>query len=234
MSRKPLAPPTLASLANVLPQYGRCPFDRTLEAARKDIGSQPDLANPEHARRLRKWLNDWLCRIGYPKSEDDVFADSLASWWGASKDKLPPQGMRLAQLTDADLKAVSCGYDDLCARPAAVSRTGRVRSVAPTAAAKLLYFVRPCAVTAWDKQISRRTGGGQDSAAFLRHLTTCRDWATRLEAEGRALGLEPQEIGPHLGRPKSSVAKLLDEWLYATITGGFGAGGPDASSSAVA
>jgi hypothetical protein len=44
-------------LASVLPDYGKFPFDPTLEAARNDIGGQPDLANPEHAKRLRIWLN---------------------------------------------------------------------------------------------------------------------------------------------------------------------------------
>jgi hypothetical protein len=39
-------------------------------------------------------------------------------------------------------------------------------------------------------------------------------------AEARQLGLAPEEIGPYLHRPASSVAKLIDEWFYATITGG--------------
>jgi hypothetical protein len=50
-------PPTLASLARILPEYGKFAFDRTLEAARNDIGCHPDLTNPEHAKRLRIWLN---------------------------------------------------------------------------------------------------------------------------------------------------------------------------------
>jgi hypothetical protein len=32
--------------------------------------------------------------------------------------------------------------------------------------------------------------------------------------------MKPSEIGPPLNRPASSVAKLMAEWLYATITGG--------------
>jgi hypothetical protein len=39
---------------------------------------------PQHlagAQRLRVWLNQWLCRIGYPTSGDDVCARSLAAWW---------------------------------------------------------------------------------------------------------------------------------------------------------
>jgi hypothetical protein len=223
MSSEPPTPPTLATLVSVLPEYGKFPFDRTLEAARNDIGGQPDLANPEHAKRLRIWLNQWLCRIGYPRTQDDVFADSLANWWRGFKDILPPQSNGLAQLTDVQLRVVGRAYGDLCVRQAAIGKTGRTRRVGPTAAAKLLYFVRPAAVTAWDNAISLRTGGGRDEAAFLRHLTTCRDWAAGLEAEGRHLGLQPGEIGPYLNQPASSVAKLIDEWLYATITGGLGA-----------
>jgi len=69
--------------------------------------------------------------------------------------------------------------------------------------------------------ISIRTGGGHNEAAFLRHLMICQGWAQNIENEGKRVGLEPSEIGPYLNRPTSSVAKLIDEWLYATITGGF-------------
>jgi hypothetical protein len=149
-----------------------------------------------------------------------VFVGSLASWWADASSLLPAGGVRLAQLTDADLRAVSNGYAELYRRPAAVSRAGTVRSFGPTATAKLLYFLRPLAITPWDQAISVRTGQGGDGAAFLRHLTTCRDWAQALEAEARAQGLQPAGIGPFLGRPGASVAKLIDEWLWATITGG--------------
>ena len=107
----------MASLGSVLPQYGEFRFDRTLEAARHDIGDEPDLANPAHAVRLRKWLNQWICRIGYPKAgEADVFAGSLASWWIDVKDMLPAEHQRLAQLADAQLQAVGHAYAELYRR----------------------------------------------------------------------------------------------------------------------
>jgi hypothetical protein len=221
MSGNPVAAPTLVLLGSVLPQYGKFRFDRTLAAARRDIGPDPDFACREHVVRLRIWLNQWTCRIGYPRpGEDDLLADSLGTWWAEYKVMLPPEDQRLAQLEDAQLRSVSSSYASLYVQPAAVSRAGKVRTVGPTAAAKLLYFVRPLAVTAWDKAISGRTGGGHDEAAFLRHLTACRSWARDVEAEAGRLGLSPEEIGPYLHRPDSSVAKLIDEWLYATITGG--------------
>jgi hypothetical protein len=101
-----------------------------------------------------------------------------------------------------------------------VNKAGRIRAVGPTAT--LLYFVRPFAVTAWDKAISLRTGGGHDEAAFLTHLMLCRRWAKDLEDEASKVRLKPSDIGPYLNRPDSSVAKLLDEWLYATVTGSLG------------
>jgi hypothetical protein len=220
----PPTQPTLASLARVLPPYGRFRLDSTLAAAREAVGDHPDLADAQHAAELLTWLNKWLCRIRTPQPGDaeNVFADSLADFWADFETKLPLVTVRLSQMSDAQLQVLGDAYANLRVRRAAVNRNGKSRSIGPTAAAKLLYFVRPEGVTAWDKAISKRTGGGRSGGAFLRHLTLCREWARSLEREGRQLGLESEEIGPHLGRPTSSVAKLLDEWLYGTITGGFG------------
>jgi hypothetical protein len=217
---EPLPSPTLASLGRIFSQYPQFTGDQAVAAAWHDLGGEPDPADPAHAARLRILLNQWTCRIGYPPpGQPDVFVGSLANWWADTNGLLPTSRLRLAQLTDAQLQAVGRGYAELYRRPAAVSRSGTIRSFGPTATAKLLYFLRPLAITAWDHAISVRTGHGGDGAAFLRHLTTCRGWARELEAEARRRRLEPAEIGPSLGRPGSSVAKLIDEWLWATITG---------------
>jgi hypothetical protein len=46
MSSEPPSPPTLAMLESVLPEYGKFSFDRTLEAARNDIGTLTNLTSP--------------------------------------------------------------------------------------------------------------------------------------------------------------------------------------------
>jgi hypothetical protein len=66
---------------------------------------------------------------------------------------------------------------------------------------------------------------GSDQQAFLRHLTLCRTWAVALEQETSQRGIGPEEIGRALGRPASSVAKLIDEWLWAAISGSFSGDG---------
>jgi hypothetical protein len=120
MSGNPVAAPTLVLMGSVLPEYGKFRFDRTLAAARRDIGPDPDFARRDHVVRLRIWLNQWICRIGYPRpGEDDLLADSLATWWTEYKVMLPPADQRLAQLEDAQLKSLSSAYAGLYALPAA-------------------------------------------------------------------------------------------------------------------
>lgn len=216
--------PSLATLRAALPEYGKFRFDVTLQAARDAIGEDADAANPLHAAHLREWLNRWICHIPYPLAgQQDMFATALGSWWMSSgQSGLPARGSTLAGLTDHELEAIAATYANLRPRPAASYRNGRTRSIGPTATAKVLYFIRPESITPWDNQIARRTGGGYTESAFLQHLTLCRRWAAAIEEEGKALGLTSAEIGPAIGRPKSSVAKLIDEWLYATVTRGFG------------
>ena len=140
----PMAAPTLTALGTALPRYGAFRFDRTLAAAREDIGDQPDLANRDNAVWLRKWLNDWTCRIGYPQAgQDDKFCESLATWQASVTNLLPESCLRLAQLEDPQIHAIGRAYGCLYLLPAAVGETGQVRRIGPTAAAKLLYFVRP-------------------------------------------------------------------------------------------
>jgi hypothetical protein len=61
---------------------------------------------------------------------DDVFANSLASWWRGFKDTLPPHGVGLAQLINVQLLAVSDAYGDLYVHQAAVGVVIAVGQVA--------------------------------------------------------------------------------------------------------
>ena len=195
-------------------------YDRTLRAARADIGGNCDPGNKAHARRLRKWLNDWGCRIGYPDDDQsDPFVNSLDTWWNGNRWRLPAQERRLSQLSDAELGAVAAAYGELRPMTASIRPKNSVRtSFGPTATSKVLYFIRPNAVTAWDEQIAGHVGCDRSAQGFLAHLVECRGWATRIVAEARDAGILERDVGPELGRPDSSVAKLIDEYLYETIT----------------
>jgi hypothetical protein len=75
----------------------------------------------------------------------------------------------------------------------------------------------------WDAAIAEARHGTRDAAAFGRHQRLGRDWARAALAES---GLGAAELPPALGRPAVSLAKVLDEYLYVTVTLA-GQSGPD-------
>jgi hypothetical protein len=187
-----------------------------VDTAWKDLraATQPalDLARAEHRVLLLRWLNAWGCRIRYPKEgEPAPFDSGVAAWWGAWEAALPEA--QLEDLTDEAIDAAAEAYAALAA--VEVSAGPVRRTLGPTAAAKALYALRPRAVMPWDAAIAARLHGNRDGAAFASHLRLGRMWARVVIAES---GLGAQELADAVGRPGIPLAKVLDEYLYVTVT----------------
>lgn len=200
--------------------------DRSLSALRAATGGAPDPAIRQHCDSLLRWLNQWGCRIRRPRpGECAVFADQLAAWWSTYGTRLPAASLH--RLDDAQIDLLAEAYADLAQRPATapvpVGHSARARRVAPTAAAKLMFVLRPATVTAWDARIAHRTVGGTSAQHFAEHLRRARRWCEGVLAEAERAGID--DIPAHVGRPTSSLAKLMDEWNYLTITRGKSAPG---------
>lgn len=210
--------PTLAGIRAVsadLAKFDVVRFDATLRAAVADMGQPCDLTDADNARRLRVWLNQWLCRIRYPREgETDHFVDSLAEWWSVFQDKLPPVKRPLSKMSNLELDALADAYSDLVVLPARL-RGGKPAAFGPTATAKVIFYERPLGVTAWDLKMSRHTDGD-----FRRHLDACRGWAKAIVTEAMAEGIVEKDIGSSMERTESSLAKLLDEFRYQKVTRG--------------
>lgn len=210
--------PSLDQLAALLRQvpYNRSDAAVTLAGA---TGTSIDLAVPAQREELRRWLNKWVCRLRYPRpGEPDLFGESIASWWKACGSGLP--GTPVVELSDQEIALLSGGYADLAARPGALRMRGGIaageRAVAPTAASKIMYVLRPESVPPWDAAIAKATAGGTTRGHFACHLASARTWARALLAEADRLGVG--DIPGHVGRPGSSLARIRDEWMYLTIT----------------
>ena len=211
--------PTLGQLGAL---FGRCSqdrADRSLAALLVRTDGLPDPSAPGHCDALLWWVNQWGCRIRLPRDgEEQAFARSLSAWWSEWHAVLPDA--EIAAVSDRDIDRLAEAYEGLARRPA----TGHVkhgastwrRSFGPTAAAKILYVLRPGTATPWDAAIARSTVGGTTSEHFRRHLVTARAWARSALDEAAAAGVA--DIPAYVGRSKSSLAKILDEWHYLTIT----------------
>lgn len=146
------------------------------------------------------------CRIAYQRdTEGDLFTPSAADWWSEWCDLLPAEG--LVSLTDDDIDVSFAALVDLSERPA-----DRRRRIAATVSGKLLFAIRPDPVTARDHAIASRPGVSHDFAA---HLRDARAMAQRWVAQAPG-----ESIRDMVGRPNSSIAKIVDETLYLRITRG--------------
>ncbi|GAA2616269.1 hypothetical protein GCM10010425_06700 [Streptomyces spororaveus] len=207
----PAAPPPAPSLAELRASAevfnGFAGVDRSWWALREETGGALDLSLAAHRTALHRWLNSWGCRIRYPREgEPDTLDAGLAAWWERHALAHAP----LARLTPREISRFAAAYEELAALP-----VGR-RSLGPTAAAKALYALRPDSVMPWDAAIAQRLHGVRDGAAFARHLVLGRSWARAALEEGG--GLDEAALCAEIGRPGVSLAKVLDEHLYVTLT----------------
>jgi hypothetical protein len=83
----------------------------------------------------------------------------------------------------------------------------------PTAAAKVLFILRPNVSPPWDEAI--RTRYGDDAAGYHRYLSGVADQLRSL-ANGAAVSVS--DLPALVGRPASSPAKLIDEYNWVVIS----------------
>jgi hypothetical protein len=209
----PHSQPRLADLSRTAVVFnGFTNVDRTWLRLIDDTSPAIDLARADHRTILLRWLNSWGCRIRYPRAgEPAPFDSGVLSWWLAWRPVLPQ--ISLAELTDTDTKGVGEAYADLAA--VVVSEGRPRRTLGPTAAAKALYALAPRAIMPWDAAIAVRLHGSRDGAAFARHQELGRMWATAVITEA---GGDENTVSELVGRPGISLAKILDEYLYVTVT----------------
>ncbi|KAA2257267.1 hypothetical protein F0L68_25250 [Solihabitans fulvus] len=207
--------PDLAALRAAVADFAKYTgADRPWEVLVAATAPGLDLAVAEHRVSMLRWLNSWGCRIRYPRQgEPDVFDVNLARWWDTWRDALPDLTTSIADLSEATIAGLGDCYAELAAMPAA--HAARPRSLGPTAAAKLLYALRPLGVMPWDEMIARHLHGARDSAAYAAHQRLGRDWARALLAEA---GTDEHGLSVLLGRPGRPLAKMLDEYCYIAFT----------------
>ncbi len=166
---------------------------------------------------LIRWLRSWGCR--HLRVEDHVRTSRALQAWARSWLDGLPQGA-LAELTAAEIDATSRAYEALAARSAAFSsRAGALVTVTfgPTAASKALYALRPAALPPWDAPMRAALGFGADGPGYARYLDLC---ASAVRGLARRAGIEPEDLPAAVGRPASTAARLIDEYLWRTLTRG--------------
>jgi hypothetical protein len=209
----------------------RAGFDDSLLTFRREIGASLDLSDMVHISSMLRWLNRWGCRQ-FKKDIHELARVSIQRWYEVNASLLPELGTGLLLLPNEAVHATAEAYKAL--RRAAASRKrlarGHVSDVTcgPTGAAKILFALRPDALPPWDSAIRKalRFDGSRNS--YLSFLCKVQRDIQDLVGEANQTGITLEQIPDFVGRPQSSLPKLVDEyhWISFTRSGSSETGDP--------
>ena len=205
-------------IARYLAEFGALVgADASSQKLARATGGQVDLAVEAHRIAAIGWLRSWGCRH-LRRADTPLTSQALRTWWDDWGAQLPGDHETLTGLGEADLALAGRAYAALRAAPAA-HRTvkGRDLDVAfgDTAAAKLLFAIRPQVFPPWDEAIRLAFGRPGGADAYVRMLRLSAAALTGLAAR---LDVPVSDLPQVLGRPGSSPPKLVDEFLLIRIT----------------
>jgi hypothetical protein len=192
--------------------------DRRSTELRAAIGGRPDLSRAAHRDAVLVWLRQWGCR--HLRVADHTRSSrALLTWWRRYGSSLPDPSVTLVRLDQAAFADAGRAQASLAGSTAARRRhrDAEVDVVfGDTAAAKALFALRPGAFPPWDEPIRLAFGWTvRDAAHYEAYLAMARD---ALEGLARRSRVSIEELPAALGRPGSSPAKLVDEYLWMSLT----------------
>jgi hypothetical protein len=212
---------TLSELAFTCYCYGcRSENDRAYLAFIQATNGEPNVANANHRQAIVEWLNDWGCRQ-FAIEHHELAKQELLEWYRQFSTRLPLQAIEVWDLREDDYAILRDAFGSLADRTASYRKRGnnqlRVR-FGSTGAAKILFTLRPNTYAPWDEPIrdSLRYNGSADS--YIEYLQTISGLLGELRPACERHGFELRDLPTRLLRPNSSVPKLIDEYLWMTIT----------------
>ena len=194
--------------------------DRSLDAFRGAVGVRVDLERAAHRRALLGLLRSWGCR--HLRTADDAMSSrALAAWWRQHRGSLAGPRRHIVELRAAEVQGAARAFGALASRAAArrASPHGEVTvTFGGTAASKVMFALRPLAFPPWDVGIVRAFGWRSPAAA--EYGVYLEGAASALDALAARLNVAIDDLPRALGRPSSSPAKLVDEFLWLRLTRG--------------
>ena len=193
--------------------------DTASDAFQAATGGRADLSDPVHAKALLVWLNKWGCRQ-FAIAHHAAAAATLADWGAQWLPLLPKPGASLSKLKPRQLEVTADAYADVKKREASrrPTKSGGVAivTVGATGAAKILHALRPKVLPPWDDPIRAALDLDGTRDSYLAYLTDVQQHVRDIEREAAARGIS--NVPRALGRPTSSLPKMIDEYYWITLT----------------
>jgi len=179
-----------------------------------------DVLDSRHCKALLEWLNSWGCRQ-FALEFHDLASEHLITWGKKNLIRLPPTESSLFTFADADFVNAGVLYAGLRDLQASVRQRGGHSypvTFGPTGAAKILFALRSQVFPPWDIRIREHLGYNGSQECYIEYLQRVRRELQEVIADAEAHGIARTDIPGTLGRPFSSLLKLVDEYNWVTIT----------------
>jgi len=166
-----------------------------------------------------KFLNKWSCRIA-KKAHREISA-RLKSWYKTDTATLFGRNKNLWELNEEDLSLAATAYTSLLKITANYdTRSGKRQrvSIGHPAAAKILFALRPKAFPPWDNSIRNKLKEAYSITCYVDYLRHAKDLIGDIREACKKNGFTLNQLPKRLDRPDSTVAKLIDEYYWITIT----------------
>lgn len=195
------------------------PYNDSLVEFRSATGDRIELSIQRHRKDLMKWLNAWGCRH-LSKDQHQVASRSILDWYQTKCAALFDEKAPLWQLRDQDIEAAALAYGSLKGRIGARrSRRGNELQVhiGATAASKILFAIRPKAMMPWDDAMRDCFGCDGSRQSYSEYLKTIRNLTLHIGGLCRNKGFQIEDLPRELGRGKSTVIELVNEYIWVTV-----------------
>ncbi len=214
---------TLAELAFGCYLYGALgEYDGTYSEFLAQTSPQLDLSKDQHCKSLLVWLNKWGCRQ-FKKSQHDAAANEIKAWYGEFGSQFFQTSTSLLALTGENFATIEAAYNGLVNRLACTRTIGEASTInvkfGPVGTAKILFALRPNALMPWDNFILDDLNlDGSTASGYVSYLGMATKWLNELGRSCQSKGIDLADLPSLVGRPKSPLPKLIDEYLWVTIS----------------
>lgn len=213
--------PTLEALAYACHWYGQITSgDNSYRRLLAHTGGYVDLVNSVHRGAVLAWLNRSGCRQ-FKKADHPLASSELQAWWTECQHLLPEVCKPLVDCTAVEVAKIGEAYAVLKQKQACtrvVGGTRRLVTFGHTGASKALFTTRPQAAMPWDNPERKALHFDESGARYAAYLRHAQDILISLSPDCRRYGILLADLPELLGRHEATLAKLVDEYYWATVT----------------
>lgn len=195
-------------------------YDESLYKFIENTKPNLDISKSEHRIELLKWLNKWGCRQ-FAKKYHILASKEIKCWYEECNNLIFPKDICLLELSENELESASKVYIKLTNKIASKKKVKNKElniKVGSTGAEKILFALRPKALIPWDEIIRKKKCLDESSTSYKNFHLLVKNMLEKIRELCLRNGFNLSDLPEIVGRPKSSLVKLVDEYFWVTIT----------------